>query len=94
MILKLTITVFVTQLIFIGCRTWNVRAVSAGNLKAVLVSGAIVHIAWLVGIAVGAVSMNEIIMNFDWQYIPVVFGSLSGGLIGSWLGLKNKSKKA
>ena len=90
MILKLTITVFITQLIFIGCRTWNVRAVSAGNLKQVLVSGGIVHIAWLASIAIGAVSMNEIIMHFDWVYIPVVMGSLSGGLIGSWIGLKER----
>ncbi|MDD4747133.1 MAG: hypothetical protein PHW19_07615 [Salinivirgaceae bacterium] len=93
MILKLTITVFLTQLIFIGCRTWNVRAVSKGNLKHVLVSGAIVHISWLASIAIGAVSMNEIIVNFDWQYLPVIVGSLSGGLIGSWIGLKERVKK-
>lgn len=93
MILKLTITVFLTQLIFIGCRTWNVRAVSKGNLKHVLLSGAIVHISWLASIAIGAVSMNEIITNFDWQYLPVIIGSLSGGLIGSWIGLKERRNK-
>lgn len=93
MILKLTITVFLTQLIFIGCRTWNVRAVSKGNLKHVLVSGAIVHLSWLASIAIGAVSMNEIITNFQWEYIPVVLGSLSGGLIGSWVGLKERRNK-
>lgn len=93
MILKLTITVFLTQLIFIGCRTWNVRAVSKGNLKHVLVSGAIVHLSWLASIAIGAVSMNEIITNFQWEYIPVVLGSLSGGLIGSWVGLKERKRK-
>lgn len=93
MIVKLTVTVFLTQLVFIGCRTWNVRAVSKGNLKHVLVSGAIVHISWLVSIAIGSVSMNEIITNFDWRYIPVVLGSLSGGLIGSWIGLQERRKK-
>ena len=93
MITQLAITVFATQLVFIGCRTWNVRAVSAGNLKQVLISGAIVHIAWLASVAIGAVSMNEIITNFRWEYWPVVLGSLSGGLIGSWMGLKERKKK-
>ncbi len=92
MILKLTITVFFTQLVFIGCRTWNVRAVSKSNLKHVLISGALVHLSWLASIAIGAVSMNEVIMNFRLEYIPVVFGSLIGSLIGSWIGMKERRK--
>lgn len=93
MILKLSIAVFITQLIFIGCRTWNVRAIANKNLLQVLLSGAIVHIAWLVGITIGTVSMVEIIQNFRLEYIPIVLCSLVGGLIGSWLGLKEKLKK-
>lgn len=88
MILKYSIIVFVTQLIFIGCRTWNVRAIANRNLFQVLLSGAFVHISWLVSIAIGAVSMSEIISDFNWTYIPVVMCSLTGGLIGSYIGLR------
>lgn len=93
MIFKLAITVFITQLIFIGCRTWNVRAIGKQNLTQVLVSGGLVHLSWLVSIAIGSVSMYEIINDFELAYIPVVACSLAGGLIGSWIGLKDRSKK-
>lgn len=93
MILKYSIIVFLTQLIFIGCRTWNVKAIAKNNLLHVLLSGAVVHISWLVSIAIGAVSMAEIVSDFNWSYLPVVICSLSGGLIGSYLGLKEKKKK-
>ncbi|WP_163321650.1 hypothetical protein [Draconibacterium mangrovi] len=90
MIVRYSIIVFVTQLIFIGCRTWNVKAISAKNIHQVLLSGTFVHLAWLVSIAIGAVSMNEIITNFRWSYIPIVLCSLTGGLIGSYISMKNK----
>ena len=90
MILKYAITVFIVQLIFIGCRTWNVKAISNKNIPQVLLSGAIVHLSWLISIAIGAVSMNEIITNFKWEYLPIVFCSLSGGLIGSYISMKSK----
>jgi len=88
MIFTYSITVFLTQLIFIGCRTWNVQAISKGNIAHVLISGAVVHLSWLVSIAIGAVSMFEIVSNFEWQYIPVVLSSLAGGLIGSYIAMK------
>ena len=83
--------IFITQLIFIGARTWNVQAISENNLKKVLLSGAVVHLAWLISITIGVVSMKEILTNFRWEYLPIIVGSLSGGLIGSWIGLKQKS---
>ena len=89
----MAITVFVTQLVFIGFRTLNVKAVSKGNTKGALITGAIVHLSWLVGIAIGAVSTNEIISNWDWKYLPVVLCSLSGGLLGTYLAMKEKLKK-
>ncbi len=92
MILKYSIIVFLTQLIFIGCRTWNVKAIAKNNLLHVLLSGAVVHIAWLISIAIGAVSMNEIVSEFNWEYVPVVICSLTGGLIGSYLGLKERKR--
>lgn len=92
-ILELCITVFVTQLIFIGCRTWNVMAISKENIKDVVISGALVHISWLVSIAIGATSMYELISNWNIDYIPVILCSLVGGIIGSVIALKYKSWK-
>jgi len=90
MILKYTIIVFITQLVFIGCRTWNIIAISKKDIPSVLISGTLVHISWLVSIAIGAVSMNELLMNFEWKYVPVIIASLSGGLIGSYMSMKSK----
>jgi len=90
MILEYSIIVFVTQLIFIGCRTWNVKAIAKQDISQVLISGTFVHLSWLVSIAIGAVSMHEIITNFEWSYLPIIGCSLLGGLIGSYLSMKSK----
>jgi len=73
-------------------RTLNVRAVASANIKNVLLTGAVVHIAWLVGIAIGAISMYKIMNDFRLEYLPIVICSLSGGLIGSYFGMMNKKK--
>jgi hypothetical protein len=91
-ILLMCITVFVTQVIFIWARTWNVKCIAANDMKGVLLSGSVVHIAWLVSITLGVVSFKEILMDFQWQYLPVIFFSLTGGLLGSYFGLKEKKK--
>jgi uncharacterized membrane protein len=93
MILQYAISVFITQLVFIGARTWNVRCIATQDMTGALISGTIVHLSWLVSIAIGAVSMNEILTNFNLAYLPVVACSLTGGLIGTYLGLKEKKKK-
>ena len=93
MILYYCIVVFITQFIFIGCRTWNVVAIAEKNIFGVVISGALVHIAWLISIAIGAISMNEIISNFDWNYLPVVACSLTGGVLSSYVVMKFKEKK-
>lgn len=92
MILQYSIIVFITQLIFIGCRTWNVKAIAKQDIPNVLLSGTFVHLSWLVSIAIGTISMNEIITNFKWEYLPIVLCSLIGGLIGSYLSMKSKRK--
>lgn len=84
------IIVFVTQLIFIGCRTWNVKAIATHDIWQVLISGAFVHLSWLVSIALGAISMREIISNFELSHLPVVICSLLGGLLGSYISMKVK----
>lgn len=91
-VLEYSIIIFATQLIFIGCRTWNVMAIAENKTIQVLVSGAIVHITWLIGIAIGSVSMYKIINNFQWLYIPIVLCSLTGGLVGSYITMKFKNK--
>lgn len=90
MVLQYSIIVFMTQLIFIGCRTWNVKAIASKKIPQVLISGTFVHLSWLISIAIGAVSMHEIITNFEWSYLPIVACSLIGGLIGSYLSMKSK----
>ena len=86
------IVVFITQLIFIGSRTINVKAIAERNMKKALLSGAVIHLAWLVSISIGVVSINSVMKEFDWRYIPVILCSLSGGLLGTYWGLKEKMK--
>jgi len=90
MILEYSIIVFFTQLVFIGTRTWNVKAIAAHNIPQVLLSGAIVHLSWLVGIAISSISMYEIINDFKWENLIIVAFSLTGGLFGSYLALIEK----
>ena len=90
MITQYSIIVFITQLIFIGCRTWNVKAIAQNSIPQVLISGAIVHIAWLISIAIGAVSMHELLTSFEWKYVPIILCSLTGGLLGSYISMKSK----
>ncbi len=84
--------VFLTQLIFIGSRTVNVKAIADKNMKKAMFSGAVIHIAWLVSISIGVVSINSVIKDFNLVYIPVIFCSLAGGLLGTYWGLKDKMK--
>lgn len=84
--------VFLSQLIFICCRTWNVKAIADNKISQVLLSGCIIHIAWLISIALGSFSVYKIVGDFQMKYIPVVFFSMSGGLLGSWLAMKFKKK--
>ncbi len=87
-ILELSITVFFTQIVFIGSRVINIRAIAKNNIAGALVSGAVIHIAWLISIAIGATSMNAIIADFEWKYVPIVICSLSGGLLGTYWSMK------
>lgn len=91
-ILTQSIVVFLTQLVFIWSRTLNVRTVSSHDTPRVLLTGAVVHITWLIGISIGASSMYKIMNDFKLEYLPIVFFSLSGGLIGSYLGMKKSNK--
>lgn len=90
MIVEYSITIFLTQLIFIGCRTWNVKSIAKNDIKQVLISGTFVHLSWLVSIGLTSISMIQIIQNFKLEYLIIVFFSLAGGLLGSYIGLKER----
>lgn len=92
MVIQYSITVFVTQLIFIGCRTWNVQAVAKNHIPQALISGVFVNLSWLVSIAIGAVSMYEIINDFKLEFLPVVICSVLGGTVGSYIAMRAKKK--
>jgi uncharacterized membrane protein len=92
MVIQYSITVFVTQLIFIGCRTWNVQAVAKNHIPQALISGVFVNLSWLVSIAIGAVSMYEIINDFKLKFLPVVICSVIGGTVGSYIAMRAKKK--
>ena len=92
-IVELSLIVFINQLIFIYCRTWNVKAVADGDIAQALISGAFVHIAWLTGITIGVVSMKELLINFKLEYTPVVILSLAGGLLGTYWAMSRRIKR-
>jgi len=88
-VLELSLTVFTTQLIFTWGRTWNIKEIARKNVKGVAISGSLIHIMWLISLSIGAVSIKEVMMDFNFEYIPVVLCSLVGGTIGSIIRLKN-----
>lgn len=91
-ILSQCLIVFFTQLAFVWLRTLNVRAVALHNTPAVIVTGAFVHITWLIGIAIGANSTYKIINDFRWEYVPIIVCSLLGGVLGALFGMLKKNK--
>lgn len=92
MILNFCIIIFLSQVSFIAFRTWNVRAVAENNLIAALISGALLHLCWMVTIGIGSVSIKEIIINFNYTHIPVALASVLGGGIGTVIGMYKKKK--
>lgn len=85
-----TITVFTSQILFVGLRTWNILAISRENLLQTIFSGALLHLIWLVTISIGVTSASAIIEDWNMDYIPVIVGSTLGGAIGTTLSLKQK----
>ena len=81
--LELGVMVFFTQLVFIFSRTMNVIYVAEHNQLGSQLTGSLVHLSWLLSIAIGVKS----VMYLD--FVVIAF-SLSGGLIGTYLGIKLK----
>ena len=89
-VIEYSVVVFLTQIVFLWSRTWNVKAIARNEVNQAMISGAIVHITWLLSISLGVTSVNEIIRNFDITYLPVVVFSLVGGLLGTYWSMKSK----
>ncbi len=86
----LTAITFVTQVIFIWGRTWNVSVIAERKLIPAINSGLVVHITWIITTALGITSASEIILNGDWSYAPVVVASALGGVVGTIIAFKQK----
>lgn len=92
-IFYMSITVFVTQIVFIGCRTWNVKAIGKDKVGQALISGGLVHLSWLLSTAIGVTSTANILIEFRLDYLSVILCSLVGGLIGTYIPMHKKKKK-
>lgn len=79
------IVLFISQIGFIYARTLNVYYNSKLNRLGVFLTGFVVHIFWLITIAVGATAIVK------GNYVLVLF-SLSGGLLGADWALRNRIK--
>ncbi len=88
-----TTIVFITQVIFIGSRTWNVKSIAGNNVFMVVLSGCVVNISWMITTGLSTISMYSCIQNFDWQYIPIIAASVIGGAVGGFVGMKSKPKR-
>jgi len=84
--------VFVTQIIFLWARTYNVRANAMLHIRNTLLSGAIIHMVWLISISIGASGVYKVLVDHDWKFVPVIIFSLGGSLIGCYIGLRKSIK--
>lgn len=81
--IQLCVLVFFTQVAFILFRTLNVVYTSELNHVGSMITGAFVHLCWLLGISIGVKS----VMYLDFW---VILCSLVGGLSGTYIGIKLK----
>lgn len=90
MVLEYSIIIFITQIIYIGTRTWNIKTIAKNDVWGAIISGVFAHLSWLTSIAIGSVSMYKIINEFKLEYLPIIICSLIGGLVGTYLALREK----
>ena len=83
---------FTSQYAFLYFRTLNIIATNELDVKKVLLTGAAINALWLIGISLGANGVKELMLEQQWQYIPVVACIMVGSLLGSYIGLKKKIK--
>ena len=88
MVLEYSIAMFISQLVYTGFRTLNMRYIAENKYYGIQITSSIVHLSYLVSIAVGAVSIKEIIEDFRIDYLPIIAASLAANWIGNWIALK------
>lgn len=90
MIIKYTIIVFITQFLFVAMRTLNIKLIASGNVVGTVLTGVLLHSAWLFSVGIGVVSVMEIVQHWDLKYLPVIIASTVGGAVGNYVGLLKK----
>jgi hypothetical protein len=86
----LFITTFITQVFLIWSKTWNIRATAKGYIWESIISGVFIHIFWLVTTSIGISSVTKIMEEFRLDYLFVVLASTIGGIVGTYIGMKQK----
>lgn len=84
---------FFSQLAFLWARTYNVYATATLQVRKVLISGFIISLLWLISIAIGANGAYKLVVEQDWDYIPIVICLVVGSSVGSYIGLMKKIKR-
>jgi hypothetical protein len=85
--------VFLSQLAFLYARTVNIHFIAEGDIKRTLISGGLIHVLWLIAIAIGAKGVLMVMVEHDMRYIPVIIFSLIGSLLGCYIGLIRSKKR-
>jgi hypothetical protein len=87
------IVVFISNVLFMFLRTWNINSIAKRNIKMVLISGGLIHITWLFSTALAVGSAHAFFETGELKYLPIVLTSLTGSLLGTYLGImKGRSK--
>jgi len=80
---ELCVIVFLMQVLFIMLRTLNVVYTAELKHLGSMLTGALVHLCWLLTITIGVKS----VMHGDFW---IIASSLTGGLTGTYLGIRLK----
>jgi uncharacterized membrane protein len=87
-IIAMSVAIFILQLVFVWLRTLNIQYIANKDLTRTLISGTVIHILWLLTVAIGIFSITEIMQNFELKYLPVVVCSCLGSMVGTLIALK------
>lgn len=86
----LSITAFISQLVFMTTRTWNIQAVASDKRTEAVISGMLSGLAFIVGASVGVSAVKEAIAAFNASSIVILFFYLIGQGIGTYIKMIKK----
>tara|TARA_R110000803_G_scaffold146808_2_gene212516 strand:+ start:176 stop:472 length:297 start_codon:yes stop_codon:yes gene_type:complete len=87
-----SVIAFLSQLAFLWARTYNIHATANLEVRKVIISGFVISILWLVGVAIGANGAYKLLVDHNWDYLPIVICLIIGSSTGSYIGLMKKIK--